>query len=101
MRQRSAGDDRRPRKRHVAVRASVYDNRVPFAEFTLEQPHGQRLHDLLLDGSLQRSRAIDRVETGPRQLELGGWRQLEGHLAFGKPLAQSAQLDGDDALDLL
>src|ERR1700687_2908469 len=88
-------------QQQLTVLGGVDDDRVSVGEHALEKPNGERLNELLLDHSLQRPRAVRRVEASPRQLLLCGRRQLETHLALVKPFAEAAQLDLDNALDLL
>src|SRR5438067_5295030 len=91
----------RIREGELAVRVDVHAHRVAVAELPLEHVHRQRLHQILLDGPLERARAVDGIEPCPGDLSRGLGRQLERHLALGQALAQTTQLDLDDVLDLL
>src|SRR5919202_7085747 len=85
----------------LAVGRGVDDDVVAVGELALQHAHRQRLDQVLLDGPLERPRAVHRVEALASHQLFGRVGELEPHLALGQPLAQPAQLDLDDALDLL
>src|SRR5580658_4704428 len=61
----------------------------------------QRILDLRLNGTLQRPRAVDRVESGFADLVARIIVQAQSDVALRQPLAQTAQLDVDDGPNLL
>ena len=61
----------------------------------------QRRFDLLLDGALERPRAVHRVVAAVRQIVARGVGEVEGEVAVGQPLLEPAELDVDDLPDVV
>src|SRR5262249_43441152 len=57
---------------------------------------GKRRFDFLLDGPLERARAVSRIVPGAYQVALGGVSEFDCNVAFGEALAQPVELDVDD-----
>src|SRR5439155_7028760 len=74
---------------------------VARGELSLQDLTSQRILDLLLDGPLQRSRTVHRIETGLSAAVAGGVIQRQVHVALDEALAQVEELDVDDGADLL
>src|SRR5437763_3892451 len=91
----------RLRERESAVGSDVDDDVVAVDELALQHAHRQRLDQVLLDGPLERPRAVDGVEALASHQLLGRLSELQRDLALGESRPQRPQLDLDDALDLL
>src|ERR1700740_309702 len=70
-------------------------------EFALQDTRRERVLDLLLDGALQRPRAVHRIEAGLAEQVARAVIERELDVALGQALAQVEQLDVDDGADLL
>src|SRR5919199_1947958 len=68
----------------LAVGRGVDDDVVAVDELALQQAHRQRLDQVLLDGPLERPRAVDGVEALARHQLLGRVGELERHLPLGQ-----------------
>src|SRR5450631_2198612 len=69
-------------------------------EFAFQDPLRERILDLLLDGTLQRPRTVDRIESRLANEVARLVIEHEAHVAFQKPRAQVAQLYVDHGTDL-
>src|SRR5919202_1679745 len=101
---RSSGGGRHRRRRReaqVVLGVGIDQDAVAVLEGALQQSHRQRLDDALLNGALERTCTIDRVEALTRQQLFGGRGELELHLSLSQPLAQATKLDLDDAPDVV
>src|SRR5438874_7567557 len=87
-------------ERELAV-AHTDADAVARSELSLEDLLRQRILDLLLDGPLQRSGAIHRIEAGLPEAVAGGIVEHQVHVALGQALAEVEELDVDDGADLL
>src|SRR5713226_5228081 len=85
---------------HRAV--AVFDSdQVLRREPAFENPLRERILDGLLDGALERPRAVDRIEAGLCELGERVFGDFELHLELRQPLLEIAQLDPGDVLDVL
>jgi len=64
-------------------------------ELALKNFIRQRVLDLLLDGTLQRPRAVHRIESCIGKPVTRCIRQLYAHIALGEPIMQISKLDID------
>src|SRR5205823_9062571 len=87
-------------ERELAV-ADPDADAVARSELSLEDLLRQRILDLLLDGPLQRSRTVHRIETGLSEAVAGGIIERQVHVALDQALAEVEELDVDDGADLL
>src|SRR5262249_36531393 len=106
-RARGADATRSPRRsprleRQRPVLAVVADShRLAVADLALEQEPGQRRLQLALDGALQRAGAVGRLVPHAHQVLAGGVVQLQGDVPLRQALAEVAELDIDDLLQVL
>src|SRR5437763_5990022 len=87
-------------ERELAV-ADPDADAVARSELSLQDLLRQRILDLLLDGPLERSGAIHRIEAGLSEAVAGGIIEHQVHVALGQALAEVQELDVDDRTDLL
>src|SRR5690606_29399851 len=81
--------------------ADRHVDRRAWSEVTGEQPFGERIFQVTLDGALQRTGTELRIPTVLRQIVLRGRLELELQFALGELRLEQAQLDVDDAANLV
>src|SRR3972149_5417861 len=87
-------------EREPALGIEVHCHPVPFAEVSLEQPHGQLVLQPLLDDPLERPRAVHRIVTLLSESLAGRVGEFQCHLAILEHMTQPSQLDLDDLSNL-
>src|SRR3954466_8586902 len=87
-------------ERHPAA-APIDVDRVFGREAAFEDRLGERVLELRLDGALERSRAVHRVEPPPRKLAWRGVGDLELVVHLRQPRLQHLELHPRDGLDVL